>query len=929
MAMNGTNWYLVGTFAALSFCGLLAAMLLRRPLKAACASFMAMPNLLKVALVSIAVVATVQAQKHQNGGDGTQGLPTPPRLVPPMLSQTVSDEEIAQGYRFAYETNDIGHSFTMPTNAAYAGNVHIHGAASSLGRNFVDFGGWSFLFGPGDTRYSSAWWFIDGRVRFAPHGTGREISTGVSGSVLAMQGRSRIWHSPCDGGYAICWENVFLGGDTNAAMNAQIIMKDNGWFETWSNEVGRVYKRITPYDWDGDGLDNTIDSAPKTYDGDCFGTGVDWLNANCGAILSASLDADDAIRIDWNPNSSENAYYWLSFTATHDSTRITITCDGPSNLGDMVVIANEGQACSVPLLIGAVYRVQSNWPVDEISASDPAATIRLAEPMHLLRGGNAAPRGPGSDFDIERPLDFTVSDGESGGHISTVPDVGAAIESIVGSCCPVNLDGSNYVWNCTGCHCTGYWQSWQIGATWEGYRKFYWTTMQCPCQANNVRNPDAWFSLVCPPVIIKDGNSHVVAGSFNPPCETNATMSLACIAGAEKIEVLDQGDDWQEIRGVAKSGSIGDVRFALTLEIGGETHCKTQTLTVAEVVIMDVTSPVQGASANPPPFMTGVDYPFSVTNSPLPDKHLVVPFCNVATLGEDGFEVADFSVDMNLVLEPTGVDVTSLPCEWETIEALPQMSGWLQHEESIDAHFINPKQGGVYRFRGCCDGSPWTQANIVLPLCGATIDAVFDFDMAAVSMAMQTLRDTKSWYQKQDIDFGDRWFYDHNVMDYIGRVDNASWPTVWRYNQISDDVLSEYYRMGAVATFRGVPTPVAKLGNFMAGYGTETIGVWPILRWASQFLRGMVNDATGSMSWDAGTEYANSSGSNLVGISTSLATNMWSQVSNGSVENGKVFMLWPNPANADNHADELSEDFDHNRQFLSPGIVRQTPPPQN
>ena len=228
---------------------------------------------------------------QQNGGNGTQGQPNPPQLVPRTLPQTVSDEEIAQGYRFAYETNDIAHSFTMPANATYVGNAHIHGAASSFGRNLVDFGGWSFLFGPSNTRYSSAWWFIDGRVRFAPHDAGREISTGVSGSVLAMQGRSRIWHGPCDDGYAICWENVFLGGDTNAAANAQIIMKDNGWFEIWSNEVGRVYKRINQYDWDGDGLDNTIDSTPKAYDGNCFGTGIDWLNANCGAILSASLHA--------------------------------------------------------------------------------------------------------------------------------------------------------------------------------------------------------------------------------------------------------------------------------------------------------------------------------------------------------------------------------------------------------------------------------------------------------------------------------------------------------------------------------------------------------------------------------------------------------------------------------------------------------------
>jgi hypothetical protein len=235
----------------------------------------------------------------------------------------------------------------------------------------------------------------------------------------------------------------------------------------------------------------------------------------------------------------------------------------------------------------------------------------------------------------------------------------------------------------------------------------------------------------------------------------------------------------------------------------------------------------------------------------------------------------------------------------------------------------------VYRFRGRCDGSPWTHANVVLPLCGASIDAVFDADMAVVASAMQTLRDTKSWYQKQDGDFGDKWFYDHNVMDYIGRVDNTSWPTVWQYNQITDDVLNEYYRMGAVATFRGVPTPVAKLGNFMAGYGTETVGVWRILRWASQFTRGLANDATGSMSWAVGEDFASSAGTNLVECTTTLATNMWSLVAGGQVENYKVFALWPNPANADNHAETLTTDFDHNRQFLSPGIVRKTPQQQN
>ena len=921
--MNWINWNAVGTVTAFAFCGFLAAMALRKPLKAALAGFMALPHLLKVTLLSLAVAASVEAQKQQNGGNGALGLPPPPRLVPPPPPQTVSDEEIACGYRLAYETNDISHDFAMPANALYVGNAHIHGASSSLGRGLVDFGGWSFPFGSNDAHYSSAWLFVDGRIRFAPHDAGREISTGVSGGVLAMQGISRVWHGPFDGGYSVCWENVFLGGGTNAAANMQIVMEDNGRFTTWSNGVGRVYERIDPYDWDGDGLDNTIDSAPKTYDGNCFGTGVDWLNANCGAILCASLDANGAVHIEWSTNSNERAYYWLSFTPAHDGTRVTVTCDGPSNLGNLVVIANEGQSCSVPLLVGAVYRVRSNWPVDDIATSDPDADMRPTAPLRLLRGGSAGATGPCDDFEVERHLDLDLAGGDGGGSLSSVPDVGAAFDSVAGGCCSVDLSGSNYVWTCADCHCSGYSQEWRIGAVWEGYRRFFWTSVQCPCQRHNEEDPDAWFSLSCPSVIVKDGSSHVVSCSFDPPCETNATLSLSCVAGSDKIAVLASGDGWQEIRGVAKSGAADDVTFELTLTIGGETYRHTRTLTVAEVVRMDVTSAVQGESANPPPFMAGVDYPFSVTNSPVPDKHLVVPYCNVATLVEGGFSVADFSVDMNLVLEPIGVDASSLYCEWECVEASPQMSGVLSHTNSTAASLVNPRQGGVYRFRGRCDGSPWTQANIVLPLCGASIDAVFDADMAVVSAVMQTLRDTKSWYQKQDIDFGDRWFYNHNAMDYIGRVDNASWPTVWRYNQISDDVLGEYYRMGAVAMFRGVPTPVAKLGNFMAGYGTEEVGVWRILRWASQFLRGRSNDATGNMSWDVGTDFANTGGASLVELTTTLATNMWQQVAGGNVVNGKVFVLWPNPQGADNHVGALTADFDHNRQFASPGVVRE------
>lgn len=248
--------------------------------------------------------ATVEAQKQGAGNNEKRSIRNTAR------PSTVSDKEIAQGYRLAFLTNDISHSFAMPMDASYAGNAHIRGAASSFGRNFIGFGEWSFPFGSNDAHYSSAWWFIDGRIRFALRDVHSEISVGVHSPALAMQGESRIWHGAAgEGRYTFCWENIFLGGGTNVSANLQIVMRDDGWFETWSNEVGHVYRRINQYDWDGDGIDNTIDSAPKAYDGDRFGTGIGWLNANCSAILSASLDNDSAIRIEWNTNFDHNRQF--------------------------------------------------------------------------------------------------------------------------------------------------------------------------------------------------------------------------------------------------------------------------------------------------------------------------------------------------------------------------------------------------------------------------------------------------------------------------------------------------------------------------------------------------------------------------------------------------------------------------------------------
>ena len=912
--MTMANLNAVGIAVALLFYAAFCAYLLKKPLAEGLRRFLALPRMVQVVMAVMAAIATVEAQKLRGVG---------------MAGPTVGAEDIRRGYRLAFVTNDASHVHAMPANAQRLGNVHIHGAASSWGRNILDFGVWSFPLGTNETAHTRLWWFVDGRLRAAPHDAESEISIGVQGA-LAVQGESHLWWTAGDDdSRVIGWENVFLNGCTNESVNLRVVLRTDGSFETWSNDVGAVYARIDPNDWDGDGLDNSIDMQPTTDDGDCFGTGEDWYNLNCGNVLSAFSDTNGEIFVEWRSNVCESAYYWLQFTAQKDGTRVTITCDGPSDLGDLVVIANSNQVCTVPLLIGARYRVRANWPVTDISSSDQEANISLnAAPPAGLRGApipqcGGQTFGPSADFEVERPISLSLDGGGGTGQLVTSPYVGAEISSVEGSCCEVALNGGSYSWGCNGnCGCSGYGQWWDVTATWEGYSKMFSWEEQCGCQAMNESNPESWINLSASPVVMRGGWLGSVSAIFRPPeSALGATATLRLDAGGKVIPWVTEnrtvaaslpmsippggsGSFWLE--GVEVSDTVGDVRVYLDVNAGEDTYTLTQSVTVACVDRMEMTSSVSGTSSNPPPFPGETGCPFNVTNSPNADKHMLIPFCNVATQGQDGFVVADFAVDMELVLEPEGVPSSGLQVDWEVAEASPQMSGSLIPLAGLAARFANPKQGGVYRFRSRVNGSPWTEGTVVLPLSGAEVSSVFEADFAVYSAAISNLNATVGRFERQLPTFGVKWFNDNGAVDYLGRVDNAGSKTVWTYNKVNDIT-----GMGAVATFYGVPTRMAKLGNFLAGYGTERLGIWGISQWLAQGI-GTTNDVTATMSWDAGTQLAEGG---TVGVAAAaLSTGMW-----GSAD-GKERQLWPNHAAADNHA-LLSDGLDFNLNFCSPGVI--------
>ena len=430
-----------------------------------------LPRSILLGFVAAATVATLTAQKtnnvppnmnqpqlQQGGGSfqtgftrltGFAGEGNLVNLVNPV--QTTSGE-IARGWRVESVATNAAVSYAMPTNATLVGNWHVHGASSSFGNNRIDFGDWRFPLGTNDEAFSSFWYFIDGRIRPTPRDAMREICA-VGVPMSAVPDQSRLWRLDGDDGSRILtWENFFIGGDTNAPVNAQIILRPNGDFITRSNEVETAYRRVNPDDWDDDGIANERDANPMAYDGDFFG-------------IAKALPQ----------NANPDVYYLLDFSVTGvlGVATIRVTCDGPSDLGDHLIIARTNDVCHIPLLAGAIYAVESDLPIDYSAVSTEYAEIvtnaenRLVVSMPLELSFERVQMRGGSDNYIA--------------HSSPV-DVGPRILNITGGCCSCVTNENGFSWNCfPQCHCGGSEHSLSGAAKWEGhsYPFFWWGRCHC------------------------------------------------------------------------------------------------------------------------------------------------------------------------------------------------------------------------------------------------------------------------------------------------------------------------------------------------------------------------------------------------------------------------------------------------------------------
>ena len=459
------NWHLLGNCVVVAECVCIVAFLVRvsaRALRRISASLLLALSLLATGTGIVAQKTNnvppnmnqpqmMQGPSFQTGLTGLLGIGNLINLVNPVPA-TIDD--ISRGWRVESVTTNAAVSYAMPTNAVLLGNWHVHGATSSFGNNRIDFGDWAFPLGTNDEAFSSFWYFIDGRIRPTPKDAMREICA-VGVPMSAVPGQSRLWMAEePDGARVITWENFFLGGDTNAPVNAQIVLYPNGDFVTRSNEVETVCRRVNPDDWDDDGIHNERDVNPTSCDGDFFG-------------VANALP----------PNANPDAYYWLDMSATGalGVATIRVACDGPSDLGDHLVIARTNQVCHIPLLAGATYAVESDLPIDYSAVSSEYAdivtnaenrlTVSLPLELSLVR---IQTRNAGT----------TINYGAASSPINVYPSIIACL----GGCCSRQVVDGILQWSCSlTCTCGGGYHSFETTALWEGYSKLFIGYASCGC----------------------------------------------------------------------------------------------------------------------------------------------------------------------------------------------------------------------------------------------------------------------------------------------------------------------------------------------------------------------------------------------------------------------------------------------------------------
>jgi len=417
---------------------------------------------LAVAMVGTGIVESFS--KHTND--------PPRRAASPMLAVTPTD--ISNGWRVAATRE--GRTPSRPQDGIYT--IHepwlVRGGFEDVARISAD--GWSFPWRNGFTDGLTV--FSDGEIRLAlrtpyfprPFDAPLAVVPAFNWHLLPGGVSNVFWHAATpSNSLVVAWENAPVGYDVNSFANFQAEFFADGRFDYRYQDRTVEHVPVFPFDWDGDGLENSVDPDPLVAGADAHGTSAEWYNVVCSNVFvavegdapaSGDMRPPDLILSPRTADVNADAYYFVEVVAERGPAPIYFTADGASRLGDPIVVARAGETNHVPLLIGATYSVTSTVPFAVNASSADVEVVSAC-------GGGFEVRWPVT-FSFERTV---AADGATEYSFQSSPAaVDAALASVSGACCACETNRCGFVWRCgEGCGCGGVGRYVATEMSWEAY----------------------------------------------------------------------------------------------------------------------------------------------------------------------------------------------------------------------------------------------------------------------------------------------------------------------------------------------------------------------------------------------------------------------------------------------------------------------------
>ena len=368
----------------------------------------------------------------------------------PVNVATVTDIDIERGFKLESVVTNAAYSYELASNAVRNAPWHLAGGHSAFNRYNL---GWSFPLG--ENAYDHIIAFQEGSVFHNPRDE-HPLFKLYDGVLSFVPGYSDFWTLIDDKRGVFTWHNVMPYDKTNEVVSVQLELLRNGDFTIRSNQLENVYRRINPDDWDNDGLANEVDNAPKSYDGDFFGV--------------ASPLPEGAL---------ESAYYWIDLcvTGVTDKATVRVTCDGPSDLGDHVIIARTNEVFRVPLLKGAYYDIESTLPMFVVEQSSDNIDIWCNGCWEYHH-----PSVSHHYLSVSYYVDFWLENNGNLCELKSSENIGAAVSDVTGACCKSDITPLGFRWCCNAsCNCNGNEHELFSVVSWEGYTTWFYSWTYCGC----------------------------------------------------------------------------------------------------------------------------------------------------------------------------------------------------------------------------------------------------------------------------------------------------------------------------------------------------------------------------------------------------------------------------------------------------------------